>query len=244
MMVGALPILPSQPICLTEESLAHKGRWPRVLNDEPTLRDLRDESTLLDPRLDPRRRKPGAPPTWPVPEERNRQPSGRGRPHLGCWGATALVASVVLASAVLLVSLLGVTGHAGLLSLSRLAARSSPGVATPGPAVSPTPVSGWLQLSPTSVQFGCADGQRTQVVVLENRGPSHVRWQVSFSSPTDQAGVDISPHEGDLAAGASTAIQLQDTSHSGGQRNVIQFTATDPGAGPPPNLSFTPVGCN
>jgi hypothetical protein len=206
-----------------------------VLNDEPTLRDLRDESTLLDPR----RRRPGAPPTWPTPAERTHPPSGRGRLPRGCVVATAL-----LASAALLLSLLGVINHTDLISLSSFADHSSPVVPHSSPAASPTPNSSWLQVAPTSVLFGCSDGQRTQVVVLANRGYSHVRWQASLSLPTDQAGVDVSPHEGELAPGASTAIQLQDTAHSSGQSVVIRFNPIDPEAGLPPSLRFTLVGCN
>ena len=206
-----------------------------MLNDEPTLRVLHDDSTLPDPR----RRKPGSPPIWPGPTLRHPSPASRGRTPRGCVVTTAL-----LASAALLLSVLSVINHPSLVSLGRFVAQSSPHVPTAVSAASPTPASSWLQVAPTSVQFGCADGQRTQMAVLENLGPAQVHWQTSFSEPTDQAGVDVSPNAGDLAPGASTVIQLQDTAHFSGQPVVIRFTPTDPAAGSPPSLSFTLVGCN
>ena len=156
--------------------------------------------------------------------------------------------TALLASAALLLSLLSVVNHSGLVSLGRFAAQfsppSSPPVSTAVSTASPPPAASWLQVAPTSVQFGCADGQRTQMAVLENLGPTQVHWQTSFSVPTDQAGVDVSPNAGDLAPGASTVIQLQDTAHFSGQPVVIRFVPTDPAAGSPPRLSFTLVGCN
>jgi hypothetical protein len=213
-----------------------------VLNDEPTLRDLHDKSTLPDPR----HHKPGSPPIWPAAALRQTSPAGQGRSPRGCVVTTALVASAALLLSLL--SLLSVVNHSGLVSVGRFAAQFSPpsfpSVSTSVPAASPTPASSWLQVAPTSVQFGCADGQRTQMAVLENLGPAPMHWQTSFSVPTDQAGVDVSPNAGDLAPGASTVIQLQDVAHFSGQPVVIRFTPTDPAAGSPPSLSFTLVGCS
>jgi hypothetical protein len=95
-----------------------------------------------------------------------------------------------------------------------------------------------------SVQFGCSDHQRTQVVVLENKGPQIVHWQATISVPADQAGVAISPGDGELGAGESTAIQLQSTSQYARPQQVIRFSVTDAQAGSPATVSFTAVGCN
>lgn len=184
---------------------------------------------------------PGAPPLWPVPGAGDQ----RSRPALpvtlGCLGATALGSCIVLLFGAGLL-----LGHAGFFPLARSPAHSATGGAVPSPTLSPTPVAGWLQVDPTSVQMGCGEGQQTQVVVLDNRGPQPVQWQASLSLPTDQAGVEVSPHDGELASGASTAIQLQlhrQDQGAGQQQGVIHFVPGSPEAGLPPSLSYTIVGC-
>ena len=182
---------------------------------------------------------------WPIPREREQPPAARGRSPFGWVIATAFAASAVLLLSLL--SLLGVislTGRTGIFAPSRPAGQSAPGVSTVSPPASPTPASGWLRAAPASVQFGCSDHQRTQIVVLENRGPGPVHWQASFAVPGDQAAVAISPGDGELGAGESTAIQLQSTSQSARQQEVIHFSATDAQAGSPATVSFTAVGCN
>lgn len=225
-----------------------------MLNDEPTFPNLHDEATLPDVRLDMRpdvrRVKPERPPTWPVPSQRVQpaQPSGRSRTPHGWLNATALGAGVILLLSLFsLLSLLSLTSHAGIFSSGKSAAQSSPGSSTPGSTGSTrgtAPNTGWLQVAPTSVQFGCADHQRTQTVVLVNRGSSQIHWQASFTVPADQANVNISPENGDLGPGESTAIQLQSTTQSAGQQEAIRFTTSNSQAGPPASLSFTTAGCN
>jgi hypothetical protein len=178
---------------------------------------------------------------WPILREREQRPVARGRSPFGWVIATALGASAVLLLSLL--SLLGVinlTSHTGIFAPSRQAGQSATEVFT----ASPASASGWLQVAPASVQFGCSDHQRTQIVVLENRGPGPVHWQASLSVSADQAGVAISPGDGELGAGEGTAIQLQRTSQSARQQEVIRFSATDAQAGPPASVSFTAVGCN
>jgi hypothetical protein len=214
-----------------------------MLNDEPTLPNLHDEATLPNVR----RVKPERPPTWPVPSQRvqQAQPSGRSRQPHGWLNAVALGAGVILLLSLFsLLSLLSLTSHSGIFSSGKSAAQSSPGSSAPGSTHGATSGTGWLQVAPTSVQFGCADHQRTQTVVLVNRGPSQIHWQVSFSAPADQASVNISPGNGDLGPGESTAIQLQSATQSAGQQEAISFTATNSQAGPPASLSFTTAGCN
>jgi hypothetical protein len=94
------------------------------------------------------------------------------------------------------------------------------------------------------VQLGCGDGQQAQFVVLANGGPSRVSWQAGFSVPADQAGVQVSPDHGDLDAGTSTVVQVQNQTQSGGgQQGSILFTPDTPEAGPAPSLSYTTMGC-
>jgi len=187
---------------------------------------------------------PGAPPLWPVPgagDPRFRPALPGALGWLGCLGATALGGCVVLLFGVGLL-----LGHAGVFPLSPSPAHSVSGGSVPSPTPSATPVTGWLQVTPTSVQVSCGQDQQTQVVVLANRGPQAVQWQASLSVPTDQAGIEVSPHEGTLASGASTAIQLQlhhQDQGAGQQQGVVRFVPETPEAGPPPSLSYTIVGC-
>jgi hypothetical protein len=108
------------------------------------------------------------------------------------------------------------------------------------------------------VQLGCVSGQRTQYVTLQNTGSAKVNWQATFSVPAQQAGVAVSPQRGQLAAGGSIPIQLQNTTRSNGsqggsgRQGVITFTPTasddnqdaGPDAGSSASLSYTTVGCH
>jgi hypothetical protein len=192
---------------------------------------------------------PEAPPIWPVPgPSTGDQHSRPALPvAIGCLGATVLGGCVVLLFGVGLL-----LGHAGVFPLNRPPAHSAPGGPVPSPtsSLTTTPVAGWLQVTPTSVQVGCGEGDgggdQSQVVVLANRGPQPVQWQASLSVPTEQAGVEVSPHEGTLASGASTAIQLQFHRHdqgAGQQQGVMRFVPGSPEAGPSPSLRYTTLGC-
>jgi hypothetical protein len=61
--------------------------------------------------------------------------------------------------------------------------------------------------------------------------------------------VAMSPDHGDLDAGASLPIQVQNTTHasssqgSASQQGVIHFAATSAEAGPTPSLSYTAMVC-
>jgi ASPM-SPD-2-Hydin domain-containing protein len=186
---------------------------------------------------------PGAPPLWPMPSAGDQRLRPQVPVAIGCLGAAALGGCLVL-----LFSVGVLLGHAGVFLLARSPAHSAPGVSMPSPTLRPTttPLARWLQVDPTSVQLGCGEGggQQTQVVVLANRGPQPVQWQVSLSVPTDQAGVAVSPSEGELASGASTTIQLQLQDQSAGQQQgVIRFVPETPEAGASPSLTYTTVGC-
>ncbi len=130
--------------------------------------------------------------------------------------------------------------------LSRVSTASPrAGIATP----TATPAGGWLQVTPTNLQLSCNGGQQTQFVVLKNTGTEPVQWQVIFSEPADQVGVNINPNQGTLNAGSSTPLQIQNQTHAhgpqgvDGQRGTIEFNAEIVGAGPSPNITYTTVGC-
>jgi hypothetical protein len=149
-----------------------------------------------------------------------------------------------------------VLGHLGLLSPGG----SSSGPSTPAPAVavsptavsSPTPATGWLQVSPSSVTLGCDNGQQTQFVVLKNTATAPVQWQATLSLPENSAGVDVGPNNGTIRPGTSMPIQIHNRTRANGsqglatQQGSIQFNLVNsdtPGAGPSPSVSYTAMGC-
>jgi hypothetical protein len=165
------------------------------------------------------------------------------------------------ANVVLLAGLIGVLavlllGNAGAFAARGASGQSGPGgsvrggtlsspAATATPLPSPTattaPVS-WLQVTPSSVQLGCGESQLAQVV-LQNNGPQTLDWQVMFPLPVGQAVVAVDPQQGELAAGESTQVLLQNMTQANGQQGVIDFAPMTPGAGPPATVSYTTVGC-
>lgn len=198
-------------------------------------------------------------PIWPGADERARAAhASHPAPH-GYVSATLFGISLI-ANVALVIGLLGVLflSHAGFFSPNGSSGQSSSGVSgsgnalgspTPTSMASPTPNSGWLRVAPNSITLGCGDGQRSQVVILENTGPNRVKWQVSFSGSSGQAGVSVSPQEGRLAPGATTSLQIQNTTSASdgqnvsGQQGVINFTTTSSDIGPPATLSYTTMGC-
>jgi hypothetical protein len=227
-----------------------------VHNDQPTIPNLHYYEPG-DPSLPT---VPGDMPPWPLVDERAQPPFRANRPFRG--DARTLLLGVSLgANAVLLVGLLGVLllSHAGFFSPTG----SPPAVSTRSTSLgSPTATSsatssatvltsgGWLQMVPGSVQLACAGSQQSQFVVLQNTGPQTVQWQVDLSGLADPASVGVSPDHGELAAGASTSLQIQYQAHhndqqgSSGQQGVIHFVPDIPDAGAAPSLSITTVGCN
>jgi hypothetical protein len=212
-------------------------------------------------------------PTWPGAEERARRrqmqglgPRQRQQDPAGYVSTLAFGISLG-ANVVLLAALLGALGlfwlsQAGAFAPSGASgqpapvgsahgvARSSP-TATAGPVASPTlsPGTGWLQITPSSVQLSCGDGQQSQVVLLENTGSQTVDWQVAYSVPQQQASVVVDPQQGELDAGDTMLVQLQimtqstDQHGGSGPQGAIDFAPMTPDAGPPARLTYTTVGC-
>jgi hypothetical protein len=193
-------------------------------------------------------------PTWPPAVERSPRPLVPDRSPL-LWlslGATGAV-------------LIGLVGLLLLNQLGVFALRGAPGSAGPpsalgSPTTAPTPpptatassraVSSSLQVTPSSVRLGCDGDQRTQVVVLANTGSQPVQWQAVVDVSADQAGIFIAPHQGDLDAGASVSVQLENTTQSsssqgGGQsEGSIRFVPTSATAGSPTRLSYRLDTCS
>jgi hypothetical protein len=138
----------------------------------------------------------------------------------------------------------GASGQSGPGGSVHGSAPSSP-TATATPVPSPTATTApasWLQVTPSSVQLGCGESQLAQVV-LQNNGPQTLDWQVMFSPPADQTGVAVNPQQGELAAGESMPVLLQNITQANGQQGVIDFAPTTPDTGPPATVSYTTVGC-
>jgi hypothetical protein len=132
-------------------------------------------------------------------------------------------------------------------SVSRVTnASPKAGIATPTAA----PVDGWLQVTPTTLQLSCNNGQQTQFVVLRNTGTEPVQWRVIFLIPADQVGVNVTPNQGTLNAGASMPLQIQNQTDAhgpqgaAGQQGTIEFNPEVVAAGPPPNITYSTVGCS
>jgi len=158
-------------------------------------------------------------------------------------------------------------GLVGLLLLNQLGVFATrggpPGSSVPNsalgsPTTTPPPTatasslafSGWLQVTPSSVRLRCDGDQRTQFVVLANTGPQTVQWQAVVDVSADQAGIAMAPNQGDLDAGATVSVQLENTtqsSHSQGgshSEGVIRFVPTTATAGSPPSLNYRLDNCS
>ncbi|HEU5441189.1 MAG TPA: hypothetical protein VFU88_18025 [Ktedonobacterales bacterium] len=208
----------------------------------PTVPDLRryEPGASADPHA------AAARPAWPLTGERA---LGRGR--LFGKDARSIALGISLgANIVLLVSLLSllVLGRVGQPSPGGAGAGTALG--TPTASASAQPLAGWLRVTPSSVRLGCQDGQQTQFVTLENSGPKRVQWQAVLSVSGDQAGVEVDPHEGRLAPGASVSIRIQNRTHAGdsqggasSQQGVMRFESDTPDAGAGPSLGYTAEGC-
>jgi hypothetical protein len=196
---------------------------------------------------------PGAP-LWPDARAHRSLFTESARAPRGYVSATLFGMSVGV-NVALLIGLVGVVllSYAGVFpsgGSGRLTPSASPSTQALGspkasvtPSLSPTPGSGWLQVTPATVQLGCGDGQDSQTVVLRNTGPHRVSWQVAFSVSSDNAGVSVNPQDGRLDAGNSVEIHLQNTTQSNDQQGVIQFMPANQAAGSPANITYTTTAC-
>jgi hypothetical protein len=220
----------------------------RVQDDEPTLPprigygpvDVTDPNAFSEA------------PTWP-PERERPLPPHRPDRSLLLWlslGAIGVVVIGLLGG--LLLNQLGMFAPRGATgSPGPTSALSSPTtLASPTITTSPGPLAGGLQVTPSSVRLGCDEGERTQEVVLVNSGPVDVEWQAVVDTAADRAGIAITPNQGDLAAGESVSVQLENTtqsSDSGGsshREGVIRFVPTSADAGAPASLSYRLDRCH
>lgn len=195
-------------------------------------------------------------PTWPGVGAAGRRARASRQIPGGYVSATAFgislgtnVALLISLIALLLLSHVGALSPGGAAGPSAPALASGSPTATLTPAATLTPSTGWLRALPGSVQLGCGGDQHTQLVLLQNSGPSTVAWQATFTVPAGQAGVSVAPQQGQLAAGASVSLQIQNTTHAtgpqgtSGKQGVINLTPAATDAGPPASVSYTTTGC-
>jgi hypothetical protein len=204
-------------------------------------------TSIPDNYFPPEREEPGGTPTWPLHKERNRSWSSGSNPSLLLLGASLGL------NAALLIALLSVLvlGHTNLFAATGPSGPQSTGSTTnsllssPTIGLTPTSATGWLQISPTSVQLGC--GQQDQTVTLLNTGTDQVQWQATVSTPGDTGAVEVGPNQGSLDPGGSMSIQIHLRTHFNGsqgtQQGTIQFSPNTSGAGSGPTVSYTAVGC-
>jgi hypothetical protein len=193
----------------------------------------------------------GEAPTWPPAAERPpRRLVPDGSPlfwlSLGATGAV-LIGLVGL----LLLNQLGVFASRGApgssLPSSALASPTSTPLATATPSA--LAVADRLQVTPSSVRLRCDGDQQTLFVVLLNTGPQAVQWQAVVDVSADQTRIAITPNQGNLAAGATVSIQLENITQSSSQdgsdsQGLIRFAPTTAAASSPARLSYRLDNCS
>lgn len=200
----------------------------------------------------------GGAPLWPPETAGSADHRQLGR-RLASLGSSRrmMVLALIVGGSVLLLGVVSVLAQSGLLALGGGTAGSAPNGSTPSlggtgslgsptTTLSPTLSAGWLQVSPSTVHLGCDDATKAQVIVLANKGPKAVRWQVTLPLPPDQAGVEVSPGNGRLPAGASVTIQLVNKTENGGgvrREGTLAFAPQRADAGPAAKLTYTLDSC-
>lgn len=224
------------------------GKESGMQNDEPTLPP--HLGSPPDAATDP-----GAfaeAPTWPPAGERSPRPLAPDHSPL-LWLSLGATAAVLIGLVGLLVlNLLGVFALRGAPGASGPTSALGSPTATPSPTAtaSSLALSGWLQVTPSSVRLRCDGDQRTQVVGLANTGPQTVQWQAVVDVSADQAGIAIAPNQGALDAGATVSVQLENrtqssSSEGGGHSDgVIRFVPSTATAGSPSSLSYRLDTCS
>jgi Viral BACON domain len=158
--------------------------------------------------------------------------------------AISIGANVALIAALLAVIIFARAGaFAPPASSTPGALATTTALITPGTTATTATTTGWLQVAPASVRLGCDNGQQTQFVVLVNTGSDDVRWQAVFSGSADQAGLSLSPRQGEIRAGTSIVIQLQNRSRNNERQGTIRFDADNGAAGEPPGLNYSTQAC-
>jgi hypothetical protein len=191
-------------------------------------------------------------PTWPPADERPVPPL---RPD-----GSPLLWLIVGAIGVVITSLLGglLLNQLGMFAPRGATGSPGPTSALSGPTALPSPTAttslsvqvGGLKVTPSSVRLGCDGDERTQEVVLVNAGQAVVEWQAVVDTAADRAGIAITPNQGDLDAGESVSVQIENTtqsSDSGGsshREGVIRFVPASADAGVPASFSYRLDRCH
>jgi len=185
-------------------------------------------------------------PTWPPAGERPLPPLRPDRSPLLWLSLGAIGVAIIGLLGVLLLNQLGAFASRGATgSPGDTGALSGPSALPSTTATtSPGPLVGRLQVTPSSVRLGCDGNERTQEVVLVNAGPADVEWQAVVDTTADRAEIAITPNQGNLDAGESVSVQLENTTHSSSSQGsshregVIHFVPASADAGAPASLSY------
>jgi len=189
------------------------------------------------------------PPDWPT---QRHQPPIRRQVNAMLF-FISLAANIILLLSLFALVVLGRNGllapgnsaaNGNLASANATTSAHSASATAASRASSSTPVNAnWLEVTPSQIQLGCSNNQQTQTIMLANSGPNQLHWHAVLSRTGDRAGVSLSPDQGNLNAGASVAIQVQDRFHTNGQQGTIRFVPDTSAAGAAPSLSYSTAGC-
>lgn len=251
MTTGSVPAMRSKPQTLLAAGSARGGSTgaPPALASRTDagvarFQDGPDSPTLYDGAYRGGRRGFGAP-AWPsAPSSDGGEPPMM-RPGtlgilalLGAGGVLLLTLAVVLASGSLQNLLNNNPNNTGNLLPQA--------TVTPWPTStvrpSPTTVANWLQVSPSSIQFGCRNSKKTVTVDLQNLGQDHTGWQAQKNNPLTFQ-ISINPQDGSLDAGGSTTVTLTYNPGIIPLNNTINFVPDNDQAGQPAVLSYTAPAC-
>lgn len=186
-------------------------------------------------------------PAWPSAP----QPADDGTPSI-LQPRTLGILALLGAAGVLLLTMAIVLASGSLQNLINFNSNNNSGLvphatATPWPTAtpqpSPTPVINWLRVSPTSVEFGCKNNQKSVDVTLRNLGNDSTGWNAQ--QPAFSGAIHIQPMSGEVGAQSSTTITL---TYSPGfvsiaQHDTITIIPTNSAAGASPTISYSAPSC-
>jgi serine/threonine protein kinase len=214
--------------------------------DLPQYREGPDAPTLYDGIYRGGQGGFGAP-AWPSAP----QPADDGTPSI-LQPRTLGILALLGAAGVLLLTMAIVLASGSLQNLINFNSNNTGGLvphatATPWPTAtpqpSPTPVINWLRVSPTSVEFGCKNNQKSVDVTLQNLGNDSTGWNAQ--QPAFSGAIHVQPMSGEVGAQSSTTITL---TYSPGfvsvaQHDTITIIPTNSAAGASPTISYSAPSC-
>ncbi|GEM_PF-1080340 len=186
----------------------------------------------------------GGAPQWPAP-----QPRGPNKKL--AIGAVAgllmgIVAIIIIAALAVntVQSVLGTSGTPGTVTNTQHTVTPLPTATRVPPTATPTPVTNWLVVSPTSIALSCRS-KSSATLRLTNEGPESVDWQAQVQNEQGGfgAGISITPMSGSLDSGQSVRITVRNTATFFGHQGDIVFSVVSgQQAGTPADVTYS-VSC-